>query len=144
VDVEALHRAANRAIKTGRLDEAMQCYDIATRHSACCSRTFMLKALLQRRLGAVDGARAAFEAGAARLMIRDPAGAAGASQPTLDLDAWPRASRKEDAQLLQAWGLFESKHGDLQFAYNLLKAAVCLDRNLAGVLRWRMFRGVSN
>lgn len=103
----------------------------------------MLKALLQRRIGAVDAARAAFEAGAARLMLRDlvrtPGDPAvcreGCQQPAL-------ASRKEDAQLLQAWGLFESKHGDLHFAHTLLEAAVGLDRNLAGVLRWRMFRNL--
>ena len=46
-------------------------YDIAARDpSAACSRTFMLAALLNKRLGAVEGARAAFAAGAARLRLR--------------------------------------------------------------------------
>ena len=45
---------------------------------------------------------------------------------------------------MQAWGLFESQHGDLRFAYSLLEAAVGLDRTLAGVLRWRMFRNLSD
>merc|ERR1712060_504063 len=39
-----------------------------------------------------------------------------------------------------AWGLFESKHGELNRAKRLLKRAVSLDESLSAVLRWKLFR----
>merc|ERR1719482_442742 len=102
----------------------------------------MLKALLHTRLGDLAEARAAFAAGAARLRLRGKprvkadAGASPQQRPQPPAAAW----RREDAQLLQAWGLFESKYGDLDLARRLIDAAVDLDRDLAGVKTWRMFR----
>eukprot|EP00966_Prymnesium_polylepis_P019489 449444-Prymnesium_polylepis.1 len=50
------------------------------------------------------------------------------------------AQFRTDAKLMQAWGLFESKQGNLDRAKRLLQRAVALDPSLAAVLRWKIFR----
>lgn len=46
---------------------------------------------------------------------------------------------RDDAALVQAWGLFESKQGKAKRARQLVQRAVVLDPRLSGVLRWRQF-----
>ena len=65
VDQARLHRIARRAVRAGRAADALRCYDIAGSSTRPCPKTFCLKALLCRRLGAVDGARAAYGGGVA-------------------------------------------------------------------------------
>ena len=76
--------------------------------------SFLLTALHLQRLGEYELARDAFAQGVLQ--------------------------HRDDAQLLQAWGLFESKHGCSRRALLLLKRAVSLDSSLGKVLRWRRFR----
>lgn len=44
---------------------------------------------------------------------------------------------------MQAWGLFESKHGHLERALRLLRRAVVLDESLVSVLRWSRFQAAA-
>ena len=46
----------------------------------------------------------------------------------------------QDAKLLQAWALFESKHGNMDRAVRLLQRAAKVDRAAIGALRWKVFR----
>ena len=52
-------------------------------------------------------------------------------------------AHRNDATLLQAWGLFESKNGALTRAVRLLHRAVILDPSLEKVLSWSRFRDQS-
>lgn len=113
---QALHRVARSACLAGRNAEAQRCYEIAMQ-SWGSARSFLLAALCYQRVGRIEDARATFSTG-----IR---------------------YNRDDAKLMQAWGLFESKHGELGRAVRLLKRAVTLDPSLHSVLRWRRFRGAS-
>ena len=48
------------------------------------------------------------------------------------------------ARLLQAWGLFESKHGKPATALALVEHAVRLDPSLGAILRWERFATIRN
>lgn len=110
-----LHRIANRAIKRGLNLDALECYSLAVSSLQTCSgRSFLLLALHLQRINEFDLARSAFAEGV--------------------------VLHRTDARLMQAWGLFESKHGRLDRAKRLLKRAVSLDESLSAVLRWKMFR----
>ena len=108
-----LHRMARLFTLNGAFDDAMKC------HEKACSmfgsaRSFLLAALLYSRAGEAQLARATFAEGILR--------------------------HRDDAQLMQAWGLFESKQDQPRRAFQLVKRAVALDPSLAGVLQWRRFR----
>ena len=117
---EQLHAIANRAVKRGKFEEACECYSLAARHELSkgekqgVGRAFLLLALTQQRLGEIELARQAFSTGI--------------------------ALHRTDARLMQAWGLFESKHGSMSRALRLLRRAVALDPSLSSVLRWKIFR----
>lgn len=110
-----LHNLANRAIHTGAFTEAVKLYDIAISKNAN-PRTFLLKALLLQREGRWEAARGVFREGNRRF-------------PT-------------DGQLLQAWGLMESRMGDAMVAVRLLRRCVVVDDSLAPVLNWKRFSAV--
>lgn len=107
-----LHSVARRAALAGRSSEAQQAYNLAIEHWGS-GRSFLLSALLQSRLGLVEDCRRTFIKG-------------NVHHPT-------------DASLIQAWGLFESKQGELRRALWLLRRAVTLNPELSGVLRWKIF-----
>ena len=110
-----LHEIARKAILKHEFEDAIQCYGLAMERPEWQSpRTFLLAALLHSRLGHPEQARAAFAEGVLH--------------------------HRNDAKLMQAWGLFESKQGELRRAVRLLKRAVTLDSSLHKVLEWRMFR----
>lgn len=110
---EQLHRIARRATLRGEFDDAIQCYQHAI-DSFGSSRSFLLAALLLTKVGLVEDARACFATG---IYIH-----------------------RDDAKLMQAWGLFESKHGLWRRSVRLLKRAVDLDPSLYKVLTWSRFR----
>jgi hypothetical protein len=89
----------------------------------------MLKALLQQRVGSLREARKTFQAGWRAWKRKVLAGA-----KFTDKDI------REEARLLQAWGLYESKHGTIDVATFLVQTAVSLDSTLSRVLDWKMFR----
>jgi hypothetical protein len=128
--VNTLHRTAKRAIHSKRFNDAERCYEILLQSSATATpRTFMLKALLEQRLGLMANARKTFRAGYRAWKRKKVA-----------RDEFTEKDIHEEAQLLQAWGLFESKHGTLDLAKYLVQNAVSLDNSLRRVLDWQMFR----
>jgi hypothetical protein len=128
--IETLHRTARRAIHSGRFDDAGQCYNLLLMSPATATpRTFMLKALLQQRVGSLKKARKTFQAGWRAWKRKVLAGASFTDKEV-----------REEAQLLQAWGLYESKHGTIDVASFLVQTAVSLDSSLHRVLDWKMFR----
>lgn len=95
--------------------EALQCYDRATVPPIEYSgRAYLLLALHLQRMSEVELARKAFRDGVSQF--------------------------KTDAKLMQAWGLFESKSGNMRRARALINRAVKLDPSLRAVLRWKIFR----
>jgi hypothetical protein len=128
--IDSMHFIARRAILDRRFHDAGRCYNILLQSPATATpRTFMLKALLQQRQGLVEDARKTFRAGFRAWKRRAKV---GESLSDKDLH--------EEAQLLQAWGLMESKHGKLDLASYLVNCAVSLDSSLRGVLGWKIFR----
>ena len=116
---EQLNRIANRAIKVGRHQDALKCYETALTSGSDPCRTPLLHALhLQRMQRPSAQVRAAFSQGA-----------------FID-----RGNPRLLAELLIAWGLFESKQAEMGRAVRLLRRAVHLDASKSDVLRWRMFR----
>ena len=113
---ETLHQIARRAIQRGLHSDALMCYDraIVAPPVECSGRTFLLLALQLQRMSEFELARVAFSEGIVHF--------------------------KSDAKLMQAWGLFESKQGNMDRAKRLLHRAVALDPSLAAVLRWKLFR----
>lgn len=109
----ALHRIARRAMLSGNAHDAQKAHDLAIANWGS-SRSYLLQALFQQRFGSEHTARYTFQTGI--------------------------AAHPHDASLMQAWGLFESKHGQLNRAIRLLKRAVTLDPELSPVLSWRPFR----
>ncbi|KAG8460395.1 hypothetical protein KFE25_011886 [Diacronema lutheri] len=108
-----LHALANRAIHHGALPQAALILDRAI--ATCPSpRTYLLKALLMERMGLWDAARMVFRNG-------------NRCFPT-------------DGQLLQAWGLLESRKGEAKVAVRLLRRSVIVDDSLAPVLKWQRFK----
>jgi hypothetical protein len=114
---QVLHAQARGHCLRGDNTAADVRYQIATSQPGLGSgRSYLLAALHKaNKLGEYDGARATFADGIMR--------------------------HRTDAKLMQAWGLFESKHGEFRRAMVLLRRAVKLDASLAGVLRWRRFSG---
>ena len=108
-----LHGIARRAALQGNDDDAQKAYELAISRWGS-GRSFLLAALLQSRLGLEEQTRETFRRGI--------------------------CLHPKDASLIQAWGLFESKHGEVQRALRLVRRAVVLDPGLSGVLRWRLFR----
>lgn len=94
-------------------DDAKKCYQLAINRCGS-SRSFLCAALLFSKVGLEDDARECFSAGV--------------------------VAHRNDATLLQAWGLFESKCGALSRATRLLQRAVVLDPSLHKVLSWSRFR----
>ena len=129
---DQLHHSANRLIHQSRFEDALRCYDfalLADNGSGSASRTWMLKALLLQRTGETEQARAAFQAGSNVMRSRSNRQIHENEQ-----------ERREDAQLLQAHGLFEQRQGNEDLAYSLVRAAVAMDGSLGKILKWRMFR----
>ena len=50
------------------------------------------------------------------------------------------ANNRDDFQLVQAWALYESKHGNMRRAVKLLQRAVSLDHSALGTLQWQRFK----
>ena len=46
---------------------------------------------------------------------------------------------RSDHRLLQAWALYESKHGNMHRAVHLLRRAAEIDHSALGALRWKRF-----
>eukprot|EP00964_Phaeocystis_antarctica_P081568 scaffold51032_cov64-Phaeocystis_antarctica.AAC.6 len=113
VGEQRLHTTAHRAIKRGAWDDAQRAYEISCQQYGT-GQSFLLAALHHRRMDHIDQARDAFSEGILR--------------------------NRGDAKLMQAWGLFESKHGHMDRAVRLLRRAVDLDPSLSKVLSWRMFQ----
>ena len=95
--------------------------------SALCAcdpprRSFLLLSLHHQRCGSKTKAREAFRAG---LALRN--GESGL--PTA-----------EEARLLTAWALLESKSGNMHTAVLLLRRASHVEREPSTVLSWRRFR----
>ena len=117
---QQLHAIATRAVKRGRFEDACECYELIARcefergDEQSVGRAFLLLALTQQRRGETELARRAFQRGI--------------------------ALHRTDARLMQAWGLFESKHGSMSRALRLLRRAVALDPSLSPVLEWHIFR----
>ena len=111
---ERLHRIARTALLEGNTEDAKQCYEKAC-NTWGSGRSFLLAALLySNHLGDTPAAREYFAQGILK--------------------------NREDATLMQAWGLFESKHGPSHRALQLLKRAVQLDPDKRQVLNWKRFR----
>lgn len=108
-----LHNVARKHILRGYVEDAHQCYQIAIEEWGS-PRSFLLAALLMSRCGRVTDARQYFSSGV--------------------------VTHRTDAQLLQAWGLFESKQDVSGRAVRLLRRAVKLDPSLEPVLSWSRFR----
>ena len=97
---EQLNRIANRAIKVGRHQDALKCYETALTSGSDPCRTPLLHALhLQRMQRPSAQVRAAFSQGA-----------------FID-----RGNPRLLAELLIAWGLFESKQAEMGRAVRLLR-----------------------
>ena len=109
-----LHHVARRAISKGDASGAQVCYEKALEPGLGSGRSYLLAALHLVRVGRYSDARDCFGEGILH--------------------------NREDAKLMQAWGLFESKHGTMRRARKLLERAVVLDDSLSGVLRWSRFR----
>lgn len=109
-----LHQVARRAISNGDAWGAQACYELALKPGLGSGRSYLLAALHLVRINRYTEARDCFAEGILR--------------------------NREDAKLMQAWGLFESKHGTMRRARKLLERAVVLDDSLSGVLRWSRFR----
>ena len=109
---------ANVAVHRGDHRDALRCYETAVQHG-CLSRSHLLLALHYQRCGAhPEETRRAFRSGIAKRTV----------------------DTQSDAQLLQAWALFESKHGDMHRAVRLLQSAARMDRTAIGAFRWKHFR----
>ena len=91
-----LHSIARREVLAGRSTEAQKAYELAIEHWGS-GRSFLLFALMQSRLGLVDDCRQTFRQG----ISHNP----------------------KDANLMQAWGLFESEQGEMTLAVRLLRRA---------------------
>jgi hypothetical protein len=113
VGEQRLHTTAHHAIKRGAWDDAQRAYEISCQEYGT-GQSFLLAALHHRRMDHIDQARASFSEGILR--------------------------NRDDARLMQAWGLFESKFGHMDRAVRLLRRAVDLDPSLYRVLSWRRFR----
>jgi hypothetical protein len=113
----ALHSIARIAVGNRRCGDALSCYINAV--DECGAGTsFLLLALHLKRMGESEHVvRHVFSEG----VRADP----------------------QHAKLLQAWGLFESNHGQHSRAFLLVSRAVHLDASLRGVLRWQTFVKVS-
>lgn len=111
MDVEGLWTEARRALKGTHFGLAERYYLRAIVLAPSQTRSYLLYALhvAQRRDPTL--ARELFHQG----LCADP----------------------RDAQLLQAWGLFESKQGRLHRAQRLLLRSVHLEPRNAPVLRWK-------
>jgi len=109
-----LHVIARTAIKQSDHDAALQFYTTAVKHGHD-SRSHLLLALHMQRCGAPsDETREAFR----RAVAFD----------------------RDNAKLLQAWALYESKAGNMHAAVHLLRRAAQVDRSAMGALRWQIFR----
>lgn len=108
-----LHKVARKAALAGKDDDACACLNMAIERCGS-SRSYLLCALLHSRLGNFEQCRDCFRQGI--------------------------CCHPKDAGLMQAWGLFESKHEQPKRALRLLQRAVALDPSLSGVLRWRRFQ----
>ena len=113
VGEQRLHTTAHHAIKRGAWDDAQRAYEISCQEYGT-GQAYLLAALHHRRMDHIDQARASFSEGILR--------------------------NRNDARLMQAWGLFESKYGHMDRAVRLLRRAVELDPSLYRVLSWRRFR----
>jgi len=115
---EKLHTVARRAISRGRLDDALQMYRSAAADCGAGHASLLLALHLRRMGESADRVRAAFSEGVKR--------------------------DRGYARLLQAWGLFESKHGKPATALALVEHAVRLDPSLGAILRWERFATIRN
>mmetsp|Transcript_3532 Transcript_3532/g.9138 ORF Transcript_3532/g.9138 Transcript_3532/m.9138 type:complete len:201 (-) Transcript_3532:1720-2322(-) len=111
--VARLHNVARTAIHRGCYHEADRCYakllSIADPHP----RSYLLKALHDVRMGRWEEARGTYRAGNRRY----PA----------------------DPQLLQGWGLLESRLGRMDVAARLLTRCIAVDEAHSPLQRWKMF-----
>ena len=109
-----LHTIAKSHIKVGNHQTALQCYQTAAEHGND-RRSHLLLVLHMQRCGAPKThTRDAFRCG----LLSDP----------------------DDATLLQAWALYESKLDNMHRAVHLLRRAVRVDRSAIGALRWKKFK----
>lgn len=110
-----LHSLSRIAILRGRHLDALLSYYLALAlpHKPTSS-SYLLLALHLQRMGATSRARQIFRQGVAEF--------------------------RNDPKLLQAWGLFESKQGNLERAKKLIMRAVAADPSLCPVLRWKRFQ----
>ncbi|KAL3926592.1 MAG: hypothetical protein SGPRY_003230 [Prymnesium sp.] len=110
-----LHSLSRIAILRGRhLDALLSYYLALSLPQQPTSSSYLLLALHLQRMGATSRARQTFRQGVAEF--------------------------RNDPKLLQAWGLFESKQGNLERAKKLIMRAVAADPSLCPVLRWKLFR----
>ncbi|CAM9701644.1 unnamed protein product [Chrysoparadoxa australica] len=120
--IARLHLSARKAVKHNKEEWARGMYRFVIKNwdseiiGCALAQNYLLLALLEQKSGRVEAARTAFREGVTRC-------------PT-------------QAKLVQAWALFESKHGPMKRALALAKRCVELDKSLAGILRWKMFRDV--
>ena len=114
----SLHEIARRATFKGELVDAQRAMDIAVEQWGSSSSFLTAALFYSNRLGEADSARTIFREGIAK--------------------------HPSDAKLMQAWGLFESKHGELHRAVRLLRRSVVLDPGLEAVLRWQRFQDAAS
>lgn len=122
---QRLHRQAARRVKHSAHISALRIYEACVTHGGD-GRSYLLLGLHQQRLGRVvasRGERDAFYAQARKVfsdgLICNP----------------------HDTNLLRAWGLLESKVGNMHRAVLLLRRAAQLDREaVIRILSWRIFR----
>lgn len=116
---ERLHALARRAVHRGDLETASRCYEICLRdpHSAH-PRSFLLAGLHHLRCNRWQMARECFRAG--------------------------NRAHRDNPKLLQAWGLLESRQGNMRVACQLLKQCVRVDSTGTHepVMRWQRFASV--
>ena len=108
-----LQALAREAVVNGNHRTALHCYQTATLHGSD-GRSHLLLALHYQRMKRGTDAEHAFRQGVAH--------------------------DRDNVQLLQAWALYESKHGNMKRAVRLLVRAAACDRSAIGALRWKIFR----
>ena len=109
-----LHALGKQTVQKRQLDMALTYYRTAAEHGQSSTSHLLLVLHLQRCGACTDETRQAFRRG-------------------IEFD---RSSHR----LLQAWALYESKHGDMHRAVHLLRRAAGIDHSALGALRWSRFR----
>ena len=109
-----LHAMGKQQLKLQQAEKALVYYSTAAEHGQLSQSHLLLVLHLQRCGAPMELTREAFR----RAVLFDPDG----------------------YQLVQAWALFESKHGNMKRAVHLLRRAAEIDSSAIGALRWRRFR----